>query len=76
MEHHWTHVKWNFKNLFNFTDTNPYHGKKRKAYVDILHSVVNIPVEFCRRCPALYGHLMFYMTLVKIAMVMTIIFLI
>ena len=61
MVEHWQRLGWDFKHLlWDFKNGNPYHKKNRKAYADIHHAIVNIPVEFCRACPYTAGHWWFY----------------
>jgi len=70
MEEHWDRLKWNFRHLLDFKNTNPLKkDKERKAYQDILHSMVNVSVEFCRACPYRAGHYLFFSNMLWIVVV-------
>ena len=68
MERHWKRIRWNLTHL-NSKEDNPYDDKEdRPAIKDISHSVVNIPVEYCKACPYNAGHFFFYTTLVLLVL--------
>jgi hypothetical protein len=67
MEKHWARIGWNLKHLLDFKTLNPYAlqeeglmNNERTAIQDIGHSLVNLPVEFCRACPYIAGHIWFW----------------
>ena len=60
MKDHWERTKWNLKNILDFKSTNPHNKQQeRKAYQDLLPSLVNIPIGYARRCPERAGKMQF-----------------
>lgn len=60
MKDHWSRVKWNLKNILDFKSTNPHSKQEeRKAYQDLLPSLVNIPTGYAKLCPTKSGRATF-----------------
>ncbi len=71
MKVHKDRLWWDIKHLvWDWKTPNPHDVKGRKAWQDIHHALMNIPVEYARACPYEAGHIWFWQTVATLVAVL------